>query len=414
MAAAPLFRRYAHSLTTTMSHTPSISRRSLLQMSAAGAASALLRPSRLLARTEAGPIKIKSPRHGAVLCRRHGEQLPDGLKIRVRGTAPSDAKVAVNGVAAARSGATFEADVVLRDSEPEIVAVAESQGASNEDRIRVVWDRHSFPRYRFAIDDNSFFLRDITQKQYSSLFDCFYLDALRTLNQKYGAKFVLNIYYTTGDDWNLTQFPDRYRSQWRDNAHWLRLTFHAYADEPPRPYVDAEPSKVIADLDLVNEQIVRFAGEEVCAPPTIIHFGMTRHSAFRPLYERGVRVLSGYFARGSNGQFDVNYRWDDEHSEYLWTHDAWKDFDSGIVFSRVDIVVNNTPIDKIVPTLAPQLDNPDTAEILDLLTHEQYFWPFYFNYVPDHVQRLDTALRFCTEHGYKPVFYHEGLLGAPA
>jgi hypothetical protein len=35
------------------------------------------------------------------------------------------------------------------------------------------------------------------------------------------------------------------------------------------------------------------------------------------------------------------------------------------------------------------------------------FWPF----LPDHFQRLDTAIRWATEHGYAPVFFHEGLLG---
>jgi hypothetical protein len=107
----------------------------------------------------------------------------------------------------------------------------------------------------------------------------------------------------------------------------------------------------------------------------------------------------------------VNYRWNDEVSEYLCRHDAWKDFDSGIVFSRVDIVCNNVPLDKIASTLGPQLEDPDTAEVLDLFTHEQYFWPFYRNHIPDHPQRLDTTIRWATDHGYKPVFFHEGLLG---
>jgi hypothetical protein len=68
--------------------------------------------------------------------------------------------VTVDNTQAARSGTTFEADIVLRENEPEIVAVAEIDGARVADPIRVVWDRHSFSRYRFSIDDNSFFLRD--------------------------------------------------------------------------------------------------------------------------------------------------------------------------------------------------------------------------------------------------------------
>ena len=139
---------------------------------------------------------------------------------------------------------------------------------------------------------------------------------------------------------------------------------------------------------------------------------MTRQEALRPLYKHGIRALSGYF-RMPNGRYDVNYRFDDVISGYLSRHDAWKDFHSGIVFSRVDIVCNSTPIDRIVPTLEPLAKDPNTAEIMDLFTHEQYFWPFYTRYIPDHPQRLDTAIRWVTENGYKPVFYHEGLLGAP-
>jgi hypothetical protein len=291
-----------------------------------------------------------------------------------------------------------------------LVAVGEHGTGRQEARTRVVWDRYSEPRYRFSIDDNSFFLHDICQKGYGSLFDCWYLQMLRELNRKYGAKFSVNIYYTTGDDFSLPQFPDRYRGEWRDNSGWLKLAFHAHADKPDRPYQDAPAEKLLADLDQVAEQIHRFAGPETYAPPTVIHWGMTRPSALRPLTTRGVKALSGYFRLGS-GAYDVNYRWNDEVSEYVSRHDAWKDFDSGIVFSRVDIVCNSVPLDKIVSTLEPQIKDPNTAEILDLFTHEQYFWSFYRNYIPDHPQRLDAAIRWVTDHGYKPVFFHEGFLG---
>jgi hypothetical protein len=279
--------------------------------------------------------------------------------------------------------------------------------------VRVLWDGHSQPRYRFSIDDNSFFLRDISQKKCASLFDCFYLKNLRELHSKYGTRFVLNIYYTTGDGFELPQFPDLYKSQWQDNSDWLKLAFHAYANLPDRPYQYASPGQLIADLDKVAEQIIRFAGEKTYSPPTVIHWGMVQPTALKPLYERGVRVLSGYF-RQSNGIWDINYLLDDARSEYLSRHDALMDFGSGIVLSKIDIVCNETPVEHIVPTLEPLTKDPNCAEIMDLFTHEQYFWPFYSNYLPDHFQRLEVAIRWVTEQGYKPVFYHEGFLGGPA
>ena len=177
-------------------------------------------------------LEIDKPFHGAVLNRRHGQEVDSGLSIQVCGTEPLRDRVMVNGSLAQRAGARFNSSVILREKETEITAVSDGVHGRQKHRVRVLWDKYSEPRYRFSIDDNSFFLCDIAQKNYKSLFDCFYLNILRELNTKYGARFVLNIYYTTEDGFDLTQFPDRYKSEWQDNSHWLKLAFHAYANEP--------------------------------------------------------------------------------------------------------------------------------------------------------------------------------------
>jgi hypothetical protein len=387
-------------------------RRKLLQSAAAGTAGMILKWPGMVSAGAVGSIRIEEPFHGAVLNRRHGEEVDGGLRIRVSGRAPLRDRVMVNGLPAQRAGTGFTSEVVLGQQETEIVAASHGGFGWHEHRVRVVWDRNSQPRYRFSVDDNSFFLRDIFKENYASLFDCFYLKNLRELHSKYGTRFVLNIYYRTEDGFELPQFPDRYKGQWQDNSDWLRLAFHAYAHMPDRPYQYAPASQLIADLDKVAEQIHRFAGEQTYSPPTVIHWGMVQQTALKPLFQRGVRVLSGYFRR-LNGVWDVNYLLDDARSEYLSRHDALMDFDSGIVFSKVDIVCNSTPIERIVPTLEPLTKDPNQAEIMDLFTHEQYFWPFYSNYLPDHFQRLEVAVRWVTERGYKPVFFHEGFMGVP-
>ncbi len=397
-----------------------ISRRHVLQSAAAGAALGLfgLGKKATIAAEASSPVKIDEPFHGAVLNHRHGQQTAQALTIRVSGTARAGSRVTVNGVPCRREGNRFQADVALSEPETDLVAVAEAEGLRHEDRVRVVWDRYSEPRYRFAIDDNSFFLRDIARKNYKSLFDCFYLKMLRGLYQKYGAKFVLNIYYTAADDaqfptaadFRLPQFPARYKSEWRDNAHWLKLAFHAHSNKPDRPYQDTPPEKLIADMKLIDAEIRRFAGDETCTVTTCIHWGMMRPSTFKPLYAYGVRVLSSDFWF-RQGKWDVNCELPDDVSAYLASHDAWKDFESGLVFSMVDIVCNSVPANRIAATLEPLGKDPRRAEIMDLFTHEQYFWPFYMNYIPDHAQRIENAIRWVTERGYKPVLFHEGFLG---
>ncbi len=164
-------------------------------------------------------LRITWPFHGAVLNQNHGVVEGDSLRIKVTGDSGQGGVAMVNGAPAELVGGRFEAEVVLIERETEIVAVQGGPRGRQEHRVRVVWDQHSFPRYRFSIDDNSFFLRDIAEKQYDSLFDCFYLDMLRQLNREYGAKFTVNIYHEAiaefgQDRFVLSDFPDRYKGEW--------------------------------------------------------------------------------------------------------------------------------------------------------------------------------------------------------
>jgi len=359
-------------------------------------------------------LRIEDPIHGAVVNYRWGKQDEQGLHLPVTGTAPPYGRVTVNGQPAKIMCGRFTANVLITQPEQEIVAVYEGALGRQEHAIRIVWDKNSRPRYRFSIDDNSFFLRDIYQHQYASIFDCFYLDILRRLHREYGTKFTVNIYAQTDDDpdnpFFLPDFPDRYKGEFTDNADWLVLAFHAKSNLPDRPYQYAPVEKLLADKHFVEDQIVRFAGEAALAPPTVIHWGMILPEAWKMLYEDGVRVLSAFALPTSHG-YDVNYFLDPARSEWLYHHEAIKDFPSGLIFSRVDIVCNNTPVEQIAPTLQPLYDNPRQAEIMDLFTHEQYFWPFYPRFVPDHAERLKQTIHWVTEHGYEPVFFHEGFLG---
>ena len=59
------------------------------------------------------------------------------------------------------------------------------------------------------------------------------------------------------------------------------------------------------------------------------------------------------------------------------------------------------------------MGNSSYNNLLSLETHEQYSFPSYFNYLPDHLERIETAIRTATEAGYKSVFFAEGFLGNP-
>ena len=193
-------------------------------------------------------VQITAPIHGAVLNRHDGRQDGDGLHISVQGVVSEADTVTVSGgagaaaVEAAIVGATFRADFTLDSHETVLTAVAERGGETATHAVTVLWDRNSFPRYRFSLDDDIYFLRDIAVERPKSIFDTYYLGFMRDLRDKYGTKTHINIYYAC-EDFDLRQMPDTYKSEWRDNADWLQLSFHARADQPRDPYKEASAEK---------------------------------------------------------------------------------------------------------------------------------------------------------------------------
>lgn len=343
------------------------------------------------------------------------------LRIQIAGTLPdSSVRVELTSprlpqqkIPVRQEGRRFFAESILEDVKTEFVAtLAGTEGGQRKTaRTRVIWLKDSCPRYRFQVDDNSFFTRDIHEKNYKSLFDSPYLGMFRDFRKKYGVKVVLNLFYSTPkEDFNLSQLSDKYKSEWQDNAHWLKLAFHARNEFPGHPFLSRTPQQLREDIELIEGQIKRFAGDKAYTRTALLHFGTIRPASLAVLIEKGWRTLSGscWPLRGQQGNVHIAQYQVPEHAiRYVDEHDAWYNFDNGLLFSKIDLCCNRTPLKDTLPTLQQAYDNPNTREVMDLATHEQYFWPFYKNYMPDHAQRLDCAFRFVSERGYKAVFPEE-------
>ncbi len=356
-------------------------------------------------------LRITSPADGDILNRHDGETTPEGLRISVEGETRAPGPVLVNGTPAAVTGGKFRARILLKGRQSAVVAETPS-GARHE--ITVFWDRRSDRRYRLSTDDNIRFLKDIADHVgvYRSIFDNPYLSFWRQIHDKYGAKIQHNIYYQT-PGFNLSQMPDKFKAEWQRNAAWMRLSFHARSNDPDRPYLHASPEKLLSDFRLVTREIERFAGREALSSFTTIHWGEVTEAAAAALRREGVRGLAGYFRL--SGDFpSVSYYLGLPQVLHVMNRDYWKDTVNDLLFVRHDIVINTIPLAEIVPYLEKVAADPHQAEIMELMIHEQYFYPDYRAYEPDFRQRVERAVEFVRRRGYRPVFYEEGFLGAPS
>jgi len=366
-------------------------------------------------------LELTNLRHGAVLNHHDGKETPSGLEFVVEGLAASTAQVKVNGNTAVRCGRNFWAAVTLTSQFNDIVVAANDKFGEIQRKIQVVWDKKSYPRYNFFIDDNIFFLTDIARQKPNSLFEHFYLKALQETHRRYGTKFTLNLFYHNDhDDFMLKDFPANYKAEFKDHSDWLKMSFHAYSEFPDRPYQHATAEKIAHDYDLLHSEVVRIAGEDSFITPVVIHWGMVHPDHLSVLTERGCRVLSGSFMDSKTyvGEHDtkesvcdIGYYQDADTATWLAAKRRLFDFNHKICWEKNNICCNLVSQKEITETLNTSLTPDYTADTVNLATHEQYSFPYYFNYLADHLERIDLAARLVTEKGFKPVFYSHGFLG---
>ena len=367
-------------------------------------------------------VTIETPRSGDVLNRHDGRESPDGLVIELAGSCRPGSRVTINGTPARTEGGRFAGEVLLTKRRNRIRAEAAGANHAATDEIVALWDWQSFKRYRFSVDDNIMFLKDLSlaPERYRSLFDHWYLAFWRRMHEEFGANIHLNIYYqteglpepgTTGQGFDLTQMPDKWREEWEENAPWLHLSFHALADKPDWPYRNATYTEMAHDLDLVMAHIRRFAGNEVTSRVTTVHWAACPRDAVRALRDRGVDVLIGLF--NVAGDFPhTGYYFDQATCRHLNARDYFHDPEADVTFVACDLVVNSVALEEIVPALERQAASPHTGELVELLIHEQYFredLPQY--YQPDMQERVARALQWVAANGYQPVFWGEGFCG---
>ena len=350
-------------------------------------------------------IKFKSPIDGDMLNNNDGSIIDGNLITRISVTAPPGSRIKVNGANTKYIDGGYHADIKLQHYENTIELIEEKTGY--KENIKVFWLRNFANKYRLSLDDNIWFLKDISDNadRYKSIFENSYLGFLKQVHDIYGTKIHINIYYET-EGFKLSQLTEKYKSEWKVNADWLRLSFHAYANEPDKPYINASYEKVKSDCEKVISQIRRFAGEEITGPVTTLHWGEATVEGCRALRDAGYKCLPCDF-NVDNTLAPCSFYLDIEKRRHISKRQIWRDNKEGIIFVRCTIILDTKKLENIVPILDNIRKDPHMSAYIDLLIHEQYFYSSYSAHQPDYRQKVLTAVKWAVNNGYSPAFLEE-------
>ena len=274
-----------------------------------------------------------------------------------------------------------------------------------------VMPEENLKKYRISSDDNIRFLQELTDGDYKSIFDHPYLAVYKKAHDLYGAKVHLNLFYAFDDTarsrfsdkpdyFDLSMMTDRYKKEFMENSHWLKLAFHSRSEFPDRPYRNADGKTVREDCVAVCREICRFAGKNSISDSTTIHWGAANREVVRALRTLGFTALAGYFTKSSDGELLVSYYADGDTVDHVGTRDFWMDTAEDMIFGRIDTVLNLDTFENVLRSVKTAAGDPHRGGFVSLMIHEQYFYPGYRKYLPDFEERVLQSCRLLAESGY--------------
>ncbi len=388
-------------------------------------------------------LSVTNFREGALLNCNHGIETDEYLQITVEGLSSYGTPVKVNGVPAQQDGLRFSCDVKLSEKINTVEVSTKTCYGEFVQRMTLVWDKKSFRRCCFYIDDHAFLFTDLAKQRPAHAFDHFYLKELKRLYDIYGAKITLNsFYHNDHEEFLLKDMPDIWKAEFEKNSDWLKFALHAYSEFPDRPYADASRKDFLRDYELMKNEVTRFAGENAFIVPQVMHWNnvspgiadeliklgancysesmRTRVMSTPPYEEMSEKERQNAFSSEvyvpENPALARHYGFAEE-VDYLDKHGAIYDPDLKIFFHHDWLVCNRLSVEEIKQLFALTKAKADKygTDLFSACGHEQYSFPYYFNYQEDHFQKLETTLKLMVEDaGCRPVFYQHGLLGNPA
>ncbi|HRO44719.1 hypothetical protein [Agriterribacter sp.] len=353
----------------------------------------------------ADDIQFISPVEGDTLHKHDGVMTDAFLTTQVRITAHDNSLITINNIPAKKSKGIFTAEINLEHYKNSIEVVNKKTGVKKN--ITVYWFKNLADKYRLSIDDAIWFLKDIhtNTAAYNSIFENPFLEFLKQVHDTHGTKVHINIFYET-DGFNLSQMTDKFKNEWRENAGWLQMSFHANAEFPDDPYKYAGYAQVKKECSAVIEQIRRFAGDELASSITTLHWGEVPVEVSRALRDCGYT--------GQLCDFNVDdhlspcsYYLDVEQRRHMKKRFVWRDNKEDITFIKSSIIIDTKKLPEVIPYLDQYEKESRKPPYVDLLVHEQYFYDYYHNYQPDYRTKVLTAVKWAVDKGYTPAFLSE-------
>ena len=193
---------------------------------------------------------------------------------------------------------------------------------------------------------------------------------------------------------------DRFKAEWAENAHWLKLSFHSKW-ENVKPYEFSGYDEVYTDGKAVNDQIIRFAGENTLGKTTTIHYCRTTEDGLCAMKDLNTQGLLGLF--GTEQEKRTSYGVPESYGDAIRAGEVIEY--RGMKIASIDMVINTVKEEQLLSELEILRDHNQ----IRVMIHEQYFYEDYPAYQENFERKLETVFSFMETNGHESCFFEEML-----
>ena len=237
----------------------------------------------------------------------------------------------------------------------------------------------------FSCDDTYACLYDLIQNgsSYNSIFDNTFFASLKTCHEETGACFTLNTFNTetTVPDYDISNVPSTFQSEFQANKSWLRFAFHAEDEKTYCNNITAE--EALASYNKFVTAIYQLTGDYECIDP------ITRLGFFSSNLENALvfkNAEHGIIGLLSADDTRTSYYLTKKQSEIARLKGKYYDLDNELIFIKT--------LNRSYSTAKNELDsNPMYRKTTEFFWHE---------YEDDSAVRpwITTAAKYCNELGF--------------
>lgn len=259
-------------------------------------------------------------------------------------------------------------------------------------KYKIEYFNNKFVHY--SLDDQINCLQDITEKNYNSIFENDVFKKLKTLHDKYGCVFTLELFAQnsasdTEPTFKISSTTNKYKKEFENNSHWLKFGYHGPDYTTYLTTMSVED--LVTSMKNMYTEIERFACiSSIDKTPRLSMFNCTHEQVIRLRKENLINgLLTADDSRTSNVGLSSSELY------IMNNYDKYTDYKNKITYFRSEerLDVSDYPSqDDIINNLNNKFNNVNNENIFIIFGHQL---------TEELFNRLNNVSEYFLEKGYK-------------